>query len=176
MRGYEQPSRPCTPREHLERERQRIAELTAEFLTAGGEIQRPGPRQIRLEVPTDRRATTTRVYTDGTAPPALDVLTPNSRAQRRRRTPQPITVPNRAEPKPMNIEHADQNESEKLINKQQLRSRIPVSETTIWRWERDGILKPVHIAGRPFYRKADIDELVANGHPSTTKGDQTTNG
>lgn len=85
MRGYEQPSKPCTPREELERERQRIADLTAEFLAAGGEIQRPGPRQIRLEVPIDRRATTTRVYADGTAPPRLGVITPNSRAQRRRR-------------------------------------------------------------------------------------------
>lgn len=66
----------------------------------------------------------------------------------------------------MNTGNTAAQEPEKLINRQELRRRIPLSETTVWRWERQGILKPVRIAGRPFYREADIAELVANGRPS----------
>lgn len=86
MIGYEQPAKPCTPRDELERERRHIAEQTAAFLAAGGEISRPGPRVLRLEVPTDRRAATTRVYADGAAPPRYGTVVPNTAGKRRRRT------------------------------------------------------------------------------------------
>lgn len=65
----------------------------------------------------------------------------------------------------MHTENTAAQEPEKLINRQELRRRIPLSETTVWRWEQEGILKPVRIAGRPFYRETDIAELVANGRP-----------
>lgn len=81
-RHYEQPMQVTSTREHLERERQHIAEQTAAFLARGGEIDRPGPRQTRLIVPGNRSATTTRVYAEVSSPIQLGTLRMSTRAQR----------------------------------------------------------------------------------------------
>jgi prophage regulatory protein len=56
--------------------------------------------------------------------------------------------------------HCTQNISEKpdrLINRRQLRQKIPTSDMTIWRWERQGIF-PAHISinGRNYWRLSEI--------------------
>ena len=35
-----------------------------------------------------------------------------------------------------------------------------VTKNTLWRWDRDGYLKPVHVGRRLFYKKSDVDKLL----------------
>lgn len=45
----------------------------------------------------------------------------------------------------------------RLLNKRQLKQLIPVSDMTIWRWERDGKLpKRLSIGGRTFWRATEV--------------------
>lgn len=50
----------------------------------------------------------------------------------------------------------------RLLRRRQIKERIPVSSTTIWRWERDGILPPPRIiSGIPYQPEDVIDRLIA---------------
>ena len=56
--------------------------------------------------------------------------------------------------------HCSQDNSEKpdrLINRRQLRQKIPTSDMTIWRWEQQGSF-PAHISinGRNYWRLSEI--------------------
>lgn len=84
MRGYEQPAQPITPREDLERERERIAAETAAFLAGGGTISHPGPRQVRAEAVEGRSSHNTRRYVVGAQPAAITPMELLNRAQRKR--------------------------------------------------------------------------------------------
>jgi predicted DNA-binding transcriptional regulator AlpA len=46
---------------------------------------------------------------------------------------------------------------DRLVGTAERRRRIPVSDMTIWRWEKDGLF-PKHIAigGRNFWRDSDL--------------------
>ena len=37
---------------------------------------------------------------------------------------------------------------------------LNVALSTLWRWDRDGYLKPVKIGSKVLYRKTDIDRLL----------------
>ena len=56
---------------------------------------------------------------------------------------------------------------DQLIGRRHLRQTIPVSDMTIWRWERDGVF-PRHISinGRNYWRRSDVDAWLA-GQPAT---------
>ena len=43
----------------------------------------------------------------------------------------------------------------------QVREFLQISEATLWRWEKAGILVPAKIAGINRYRKSDLDRLTA---------------
>jgi predicted DNA-binding transcriptional regulator AlpA len=47
--------------------------------------------------------------------------------------------------------------SDRLINRRQLRQKIPTSDMTIWRWEQQGTF-PTHISinGRNYWRLSEI--------------------
>jgi predicted DNA-binding transcriptional regulator AlpA len=51
--------------------------------------------------------------------------------------------------------------SERLLPRRELRSLIPVSDMTIWRWERDGRF-PHHllINGRNYWRLSEIRNWI----------------
>lgn len=56
-----------------------------------------------------------------------------------------------------------------LINRRTVRAEyIEASDATFWRWERAGVLVPVRINGKPFYRRADCDALVQDGSSQQT--------
>jgi predicted site-specific integrase-resolvase len=42
---------------------------------------------------------------------------------------------------------------------------LGVSITTMKRWEKAGVLKPIKVAGWPRFRRADIDALIKDGAP-----------
>lgn len=57
--------------------------------------------------------------------------------------------------------------STNLINRRQLRERLPVSDMTIWRWVKAGVLAaPVKINGRNYWRDIDVARLVDRAEES----------
>jgi predicted DNA-binding transcriptional regulator AlpA len=56
---------------------------------------------------------------------------------------------------------ADFTIRERLLNRRELRARVPVSDMTIWRWEANGLF-PAHlsIGGRSFWRESEVDQWV----------------
>lgn len=40
---------------------------------------------------------------------------------------------------------------------------LGVCDTTLWRWGREGYLKPVRLGAKVKYHKRDIDQLKENG-------------
>jgi predicted DNA-binding transcriptional regulator AlpA len=53
------------------------------------------------------------------------------------------------------------NISERLLPRRELRSLVPVSDMTIWRWERDGVF-PRHLSinGRNYWRLSEIADWI----------------
>jgi predicted DNA-binding transcriptional regulator AlpA len=51
--------------------------------------------------------------------------------------------------------------SERLLPRRELRSLVPVSDMTIWRWERDGLF-PRHLVinGRNYWRLSELRKWV----------------
>ena len=49
------------------------------------------------------------------------------------------------------------------LNFQQMQKVLPASAMTYWRWERKGILKPIRIGGRRYWRRSDIQRLMFEG-------------
>jgi hypothetical protein len=45
------------------------------------------------------------------------------------------------------------------------------SSMTLWRWERAGLLKPVRLRGRLYYRVKDIEALAQHGDATRTRSD-----
>jgi predicted site-specific integrase-resolvase len=45
------------------------------------------------------------------------------------------------------------------------------SSMTLWRWERAGLLKPVRILGKPYYRAEDIEALAQHGDAAREGGE-----
>jgi predicted DNA-binding transcriptional regulator AlpA len=49
----------------------------------------------------------------------------------------------------------------RLINRKELRQRVPVSDMSIWRWMKAGIFpKPVKINRRNYWRSDEIDRFL----------------
>lgn len=46
------------------------------------------------------------------------------------------------------------------LTREQVVNLLGVSLPTLWRWARDKTLVPVHLGGRVFYNKADIDVIL----------------
>lgn len=50
---------------------------------------------------------------------------------------------------------------ERLLPRRELRSLVPVSDMTIWRWERDGVF-PRHLSinGRNYWRLSEVFDWI----------------
>jgi predicted DNA-binding transcriptional regulator AlpA len=54
-----------------------------------------------------------------------------------------------------------QNLTERLLPRRELRRLVPVSDMTIWRWERDGVFpRHVSINGRNYWRLSEISDWI----------------
>lgn len=47
-----------------------------------------------------------------------------------------------------------------LLTKEELKAHIPISDPTIWRYEKKGLLSAVFIGGRKYYRVSEVNALV----------------
>lgn len=50
-----------------------------------------------------------------------------------------------------------------LISREEAMKELGVCDTTLWRWGREGYLKPVRLGAKVKYHKRDIDQLKENG-------------
>jgi len=54
-----------------------------------------------------------------------------------------------------------QNLTERLLPRRELRRLVPVSDMTIWRWERGGMFpKHLSINGRNYWRLSEISDWM----------------
>lgn len=47
-----------------------------------------------------------------------------------------------------------------LLTVDDVSKRLHINRVTIWRWERDGYLKPKKIGRKKYYRQSDIERLA----------------
>lgn len=46
-----------------------------------------------------------------------------------------------------------------LLTPDEVASKYRISKVTLWRWAKDGLLKPVKMGRKSFYRKMDIERV-----------------
>lgn len=50
-------------------------------------------------------------------------------------------------------------ETETLLTPDEVASKYRISKVTLWRWAMDGLLKPVKMGRKSFYRQSDIERV-----------------
>ena len=50
-------------------------------------------------------------------------------------------------------------ETETLLTPDEGESKYRISKVTLWRWAKDGLLKPVKMGRKSFYRQSDIERV-----------------
>lgn len=50
-------------------------------------------------------------------------------------------------------------ETETLLIPDEVASKYRISKVTLWRWAKDGLLKPVKMGRKSFYRQSDIERV-----------------
>lgn len=50
-------------------------------------------------------------------------------------------------------------ETETLLTPDEVVSKYRISKVTLWRWAKDGLLKPVKMGRKSFYRQSDIERV-----------------
>lgn len=50
-------------------------------------------------------------------------------------------------------------ETETLLTPDEVASKYRISKVTLWRWAKDGLLKPVKMGRKSFYRLSDIERV-----------------
>lgn len=50
-------------------------------------------------------------------------------------------------------------ETETLLTPDEVASKYRISKVTLWRWAKDGLLKPVKMGRKTFYRQSDIERV-----------------
>lgn len=52
-----------------------------------------------------------------------------------------------------------QKETDILLTPDEVASKYRISKVTLWRWAKDGLLKPVKMGRKSFYRQMDIERV-----------------
>ena len=56
------------------------------------------------------------------------------------------------------------NQYEKILSRKDVSQLLGISQATLWRWSKNGILKPYYLGGRVYYKYDEIKEsLIAKG-------------
>lgn len=59
-------------------------------------------------------------------------------------------------------QEAAERSEQGALSRRQVMELLGVNSTTLWRWDRDGYLKPVRIGAKVLYKRSDIDRLLSN--------------
>lgn len=57
----------------------------------------------------------------------------------------------------------DNNKNE-IMTKKELLKIFSISRGTCYKWTKRGILSPVKVGGKTFYKRNDINELIESGY------------
>ena len=60
--------------------------------------------------------------------------------------------------------HEKEREAEErdiLISREDVLKQFGISPTTLWRWGKEGYLKPVRLGAKVKYHKRDLDEIIS---------------
>lgn len=52
-----------------------------------------------------------------------------------------------------------QEQEARLLSREAVSERLHVGYSTLWRWEKEGYLKPVRLGRRVYYRAGDVQRL-----------------
>ena len=50
-----------------------------------------------------------------------------------------------------------------LLTRKQTSTLLHVDNSTLWRWEKSGYLRPIHVGHRVLYSRSDVDEVIRKG-------------
>lgn len=50
-------------------------------------------------------------------------------------------------------------EQQTLMTPDEVASKYRVSKVTLWRWDKEGLLKPIKMGRKSFYRQSDIERV-----------------
>lgn len=50
--------------------------------------------------------------------------------------------------------------SERNVSKNRAKEILDVNDSTLWRWEKRGLLKKIKVGGKVFYKMTDIQKLL----------------
>ncbi|UBM62783.1 helix-turn-helix domain-containing protein [Candidatus Sulfidibacterium hydrothermale] len=53
-----------------------------------------------------------------------------------------------------------ENKPDKLLTRQQVSETLDVSLSTLWHWEKKGILVPLKIGSKVRYRQSDVEKAI----------------
>ena len=56
-------------------------------------------------------------------------------------------------------EMKSKNEVETLLTPDEVATRYRVSKVTLWRWDKMGLLAPIKMGRKSFYRQSDIERV-----------------
>jgi DNA-binding transcriptional MerR regulator len=54
---------------------------------------------------------------------------------------------------------------DELMTAPEVARRLRRTLRTLWNWERSGLLVPIRINGRRFYRRSEVEALLGYGWP-----------
>ena len=60
-------------------------------------------------------------------------------------------------------EEEAQKEEKATMTPDDVAKRMNVARTTLWVWEKHGLLIPTRIGGKVFYKRSQVDELMKQG-------------
>lgn len=52
---------------------------------------------------------------------------------------------------------------DELLSIEQTATKMGVTKSTLWRWEKTGYLKPIRLGAKPKYRISDIHKIMQEG-------------
>ena len=68
----------------------------------------------------------------------------------------------------------EEPQQEAYLSNDEVAAKLGVSLNTLWRWGRDGYLKPFKVGKRVFYKSSDVEALMQQGGDEKGRHDEVT--
>ena len=68
----------------------------------------------------------------------------------------------------------EERQQEAYLSNDEVAAKLGVSKNTLWRWNRDGYLKPFKVGKKLFYKSSDVESLMQQGGDEKDRHDEVT--
>lgn len=68
----------------------------------------------------------------------------------------------------------EEPQQEAYLSNDEVAAKLGVSKNTLWRWNRDGYLKPFKVGKKLFYKSSDVESLMQQGGDEKGRHDEVT--